>query len=86
MSDRHWMAAAAGIPALVTIEPTPLDPPGDLKSLLATAYAGVDRLSRDEIWRRAIAADLSAVELTRVDALPEGDYAEDEVLEALRDV
>ena len=70
----------------MTIELTPDEPPHDLKSLLATAYAGVDRLSRDEIRRRAIAADLPAAELTRIDALPEGEYAEDEVLEALHDV
>lgn len=70
----------------MTIEQTPDEPPRDLKSLLATAYTGVDRLSRDEIRRRAIAADLPAQELTRIDALPEGEYAEDEVLEALHDV
>lgn len=75
-----------GTPALVAIEPTPEDPPRDLKSLLATAYAGVDRLSRDEIRRRAVAADLPAEKLRRVDALPEGEYAEDEVLEALHDI
>jgi hypothetical protein len=70
----------------VSIEPTPEEPASDLKSLLATVYAGVDRLSRNEIRQRAIAADLPAEDLTRIDALPEGEYTEDEVLEALRDI
>jgi hypothetical protein len=69
----------------VTMEPTP-EPPRDLRSLLATLYAGVDRLTRDEIRRRAIAADLPAAQLTHVDALPGGEYTEDELLEALRDI
>jgi hypothetical protein len=63
----------------VTIEPAPRD----LRALLAEAYSGQERLSRDEILRRAIAAELPAEELTRVDALPEGEYAEDEAIEAL---
>jgi hypothetical protein len=64
----------------------PNEPPRDVESLLATAYTGVERLSRAEISRRALAADLPAWELTRIDAVPEGEYAEDELLEALHDV
>jgi hypothetical protein len=56
----------------------------DLRSLLDAAYTGQERLSRDEIRRKAIAADLPADDMTRVNALPEGEYAEDELLEALR--
>jgi hypothetical protein len=56
----------------------------DLRTLLSEAYTGQERLSREEIRRRAIAADLPADELTRVDALPEGEYAEDEVVEAIQ--
>jgi hypothetical protein len=56
----------------------------DLRSVLDSAYTGQERLSRDEIRRKAIAADLPAADMTRVDALPEGEYAEDELLEALR--
>ncbi|GGM66910.1 hypothetical protein GCM10007977_080660 [Dactylosporangium sucinum] len=52
--------------------------------MLDQAYTGQERLSREEIRRKAIAADLPADALTRVDALPEGEYAEDEVVEALR--
>jgi hypothetical protein len=64
----------------VTTEPAPRD----LRTLLAEAYTGQERLSREEIRRRAIAAGLPADELTRVDALPEGEYAEDEVVEAMQ--
>ncbi|UWP84377.1 hypothetical protein [Dactylosporangium fulvum] len=56
----------------------------DLRSVLETAFTGQERLSREEIRRKAIAADLPADAMTRVDALPEGEYAEDEVIEALR--
>ena len=52
--------------------------------MLAEAYTGQERLSREEIRRSAVAADLPAEELTRVDALPEGEYAEDEVVEAIQ--
>lgn len=60
------------------------DPISDLQTLLDDAYSGQERLSRDEIVRRAVAADLPAADLERVDALPEGEYAEDEAMEALR--
>jgi hypothetical protein len=66
----------------VTTEPAP----SGLRDLLAEAYTGQERLSRDEIRRRALAADLPADELTRIDALPEGEYAEDEAVEALQEV
>jgi hypothetical protein len=66
----------------VTIEPAPTD----LPTVIAEAYTSHERLSREEIRRRAIAADLPSAELTRVDALPEGEYAEDEALEALDEV
>jgi hypothetical protein len=75
-------AATAGTSPAVTTEPAP----SGLRSLLAEAYTGQERLSRDEIRRRALAADLPADELTRIDALPEGEYAEDEAVEALQEV
>jgi hypothetical protein len=55
-----------------------------LDALLDEAFRGQERLSRDEIYRRAVAAGLPAESLTRVDALPEGDYAQNEAAEALR--
>ena len=51
--------------------------------LVEGLYGGLERLSRDEIYQRAVAADLAPEVLTYFDALPEGDYAEDELVEAL---
>jgi hypothetical protein len=59
-------------------------PHHSLDTLLEEAFVGRERISRDELQRRAIAADLPADELARVDALPEGEYALDEAAEALR--
>jgi hypothetical protein len=57
-----------------------------LDDFLDEAYVGLERLSSLNLRQRAIAADLPAELLTRVDALPEGEYAQDEVAEALRDL
>ena len=57
---------------------TPLD------ELLERLYLGKEPLSRHEIHRRAVAAELPAELMSRVDALPEGEYAIDEVAEILR--
>ena len=55
-----------------------------LDDFLETAYVGQERLSAAELQRGAVAADLPATVLTRIDALPEGEYAQDEAAEALR--
>jgi hypothetical protein len=55
-----------------------------LDEFLDTAYVGQERLSAAELQRSAVAADLPATVLTRIDALPEGEYAQDEAAEALR--
>ena len=55
-----------------------------LDAFLDDAYDAQERLSSADLQRRAIAADLPATVLTRVDALPEGEYAQDEAAEALR--
>lgn len=55
-----------------------------LEDLLQAIYLGQERLSRVEIHRRAVAADLPADLMSRVDALPEGEYALDEAADALR--
>jgi len=52
-------------------------------AILDEVYVGLERVSRDEIHRRAVAADAPAVVLSALDALPEGEYAQDEVAEAL---
>jgi hypothetical protein len=54
-----------------------------LARLLESVFAGQERTTRDEILRRAVAADVPADLRTRLDALPEGEYAQDEVAEAL---
>jgi hypothetical protein len=55
-----------------------------LDAFLDEAYEGHERLSSLDLQRRAIAAGLPATLLTRVDALPEGEYAQDEAAEAVR--
>jgi hypothetical protein len=55
-----------------------------LDAFLDEAYEGQERLSSLDLQRRAIASDLPAALLTRVDALPEGEYAQDEAAEAVR--
>jgi hypothetical protein len=61
----------------------------DLRALdefLDDAFVGQERLSSGDLQRMAVAADLPATALTRIDALPEGEYAQDEASEALRAV
>jgi len=55
-----------------------------LDEYLDDAYAAQERLSSADLQRGAVAADLPASALTRIDALPEGEYAQDEAAEALR--
>ena len=55
-----------------------------LDEYLDEAYSGQERLSSADLQRGAIAADLPATALTLIDALPEGEYAQDEAAEALR--
>ena len=55
-----------------------------LDEFLDDAYVGQERLSAGDLQRSAVAADLPATVLTRIDALPEGEYAQDEAAEALR--
>ena len=56
----------------------------ELDAFLDQVYDAQERLTSGDLRRRAIAAELSAAALTRVDALPEGEYAQDEAAEALR--
>ena len=59
----------------------------DLRTLdefLDDVYVGQERLTSAELQRSAIAADLPASAMTRIDALPEGEYAQDEAAEAVR--
>ncbi|HEX2356673.1 MAG TPA: hypothetical protein VHI50_09475 [Micromonosporaceae bacterium] len=58
--------------------------PDAITDLLGEIFVAQERLTRDEIQRAAVAADLPAEVMTRVDALPEGEYALDEAAEVLR--
>lgn len=55
----------------------------DIEDLLDEVYAGQERVSRGEIYRRAVALDLPAEIVTALEALPEGEYAQEEAAEAL---
>ncbi|GIE87925.1 hypothetical protein SAMN06264365_109127 [Actinoplanes regularis] len=73
---------APGNPAAVTDEPI-----GDgarLTVFLDQAYRAEERLTSGDLQRRAIAEDLPATLLTQIDALPEGEYLQDEAAEALQ--
>jgi hypothetical protein len=54
-----------------------------LDLLLDEVYRGQERVSRDELYRRAVAEDSPVGVLDALDALPAGDYSQDEVAEAL---
>jgi hypothetical protein len=55
-----------------------------LDAFLDESFDAQERISSGDLQRRAIAAGLPADLLTRIDALPEGEYAQDEAAEALR--
>ena len=55
----------------------------ELDALLDDLYSGQERVTQGEIQRRAVAAEVPAELLTRITALPEGEYAVDEVAELL---
>jgi hypothetical protein len=57
-----------------------------LDGLLDVVYLGHERLSRDDLHRFAVEADLPATAMALLDRLPEGEYAQDEAAEALRQV
>jgi hypothetical protein len=55
----------------------------ELDALLDDLYSGQERITQAEIQRRAVAAEVPAELLIRITALPQGDYAVDEVAELL---
>uniref|UniRef100_UPI0038B41881 hypothetical protein n=1 Tax=Micromonospora acroterricola TaxID=2202421 RepID=UPI0038B41881 len=54
-----------------------------LDDLLDDIYRGQERVTQADIYRRAVAADLPADLLARLDSLPEGEYTVDEVSDLL---
>ena len=57
-----------------------------LSGLVDELYAAQERIDRDEIYRRAVAAELPSEEMTVLDRLPEGEYSEDELNEAIAQI
>jgi hypothetical protein len=55
----------------------------DVDELLEDVYMSQERMTRDDLHRRAVAGNLPAEVIVALDALPEGEYAQDEVSEAL---
>jgi hypothetical protein len=55
----------------------------DIDNLLDDIYGSQERVTRDVIHRRAVALELPAEVVAALDGLPEGEYAQDEVTEAL---
>ncbi|WP_234040555.1 hypothetical protein [Micromonospora coerulea] len=54
-----------------------------LDDLLDDIYHGQERITQADIYRRAVAAELPAELLTRIAALPQGEYAADEAADLL---
>ncbi|WP_319463253.1 hypothetical protein [Micromonospora sp. RTP1Z1] len=54
-----------------------------LDELLDDIYHGQERITQADIYRRAVAAELPAELLSRIAALPQGEYAVDEAAELL---
>jgi hypothetical protein len=54
-----------------------------LPGLVDELYIAQERIDRNEIYRRAVAADLPSEDMAVLDRLPEGEYSEDELNEAI---
>ncbi|MGN9777904.1 hypothetical protein ACTMS0_19390 [Micromonospora sp. H33] len=73
----------------VTDNPPVTEAPGTesavrrLDDLLEDLYRGQERISQSDIYRRAVAAELPAELLTRIAALPQGEYSVDEAADLL---
>jgi hypothetical protein len=66
---------------LITVTDQP--PARQVDDLLDEVYFGLERVSQAEIYRRAVAAELPADVLARINAMPQGEYAIDEAAELL---
>ncbi|AEB46903.1 hypothetical protein VAB18032_29161 [Micromonospora maris AB-18-032] len=70
----------AAVPDEIEVEAVDTRP---LDELLDDLYRGQERISQVDIYRRAVAAELPAQLLARLNALPQGEYAVDEVTDLL---
>lgn len=59
------------------------EPPSRIRDLLDEIYHGQERITQADIQRQAVAAELPAELLTRISALPQGEYAFEEAVELL---
>lgn len=57
-----------------------------LAELIDELYVAHERIDRDEIYRRAVAGELPSDDMAVLDRLPEGEYAEDELDEAIAQI
>lgn len=57
-----------------------------LAGLIDDLYVAQERIDRDEIYRRAVAVELPSDDMAVLDRLPEGQYAEDELGEAIAQI
>jgi hypothetical protein len=57
-----------------------------IEAILDEIYAGQERVSRDEIYRRAVASEVGMDAISALDGLPEGEYSQDEITDALGQV
>jgi hypothetical protein len=55
-----------------------------VEAILDEVYIGQERVTRDEIYRRAVAMEAPVEIINALNGLPEGEYAQDEITEALR--
>lgn len=55
-------------------------------AILDELFVGQERVTRDEIYRRVVSTEAPPEVITALDGLPEGEYAQDEVADALRQV
>jgi len=75
----EFAVPAGGYLINVTDQP----PTRQIDDLLDELYFGLERVSQAEIYRRAVAAELPADVLARINAMPQGEYAIDEAAELL---
>jgi hypothetical protein len=57
-----------------------------LSELVDELFSAQERIDRDEIYRRAVSAQLPSDDMAVLDRLPEGEYAEDELNEAIAQI
>ena len=77
----RWAFGPTARGYLITVTNQPPDP--GLDDLLDEIYVGQERVTQAEIQRRAVAAEMPAQVLTRITAMPQGEYTVDEVAELL---